>query len=185
MRYDNIRFTMDSTKKCARAPVSFGTPWTKGTLMPGESVSLQDEIGKRIPIQTKINAYWPDGSVKWLLHSGVLDTRKTFSIEPGEGARMKQCVTAFQAAYPLDIVRSDYPDPSIVRVGNNYYMIHSPFMYAPGLLIWHSRNLTDWVPLCHAIQSYIGDFIGLRLGIYAAGNGEAEFFDFQYVAIKD
>ena len=59
--------------------------------------------------------------------------------------------------YPIDILRGDYPDPSIVRVGQDYYMAHSSFMYAPGLLVWHSRNLTDWVPLCHALQTYVGD----------------------------
>jgi xylan 1,4-beta-xylosidase len=61
------------------------------------------------------------------------------------------------AIYPIDILRGDYPDPSIVRVGQDYYMTHSSFMYAPGLLVWHSRNLSDWVPLCHALQTYAGD----------------------------
>jgi len=61
------------------------------------------------------------------------------------------------AEYPLDIIRGDYPDPSVVRVGGDYYMTHSSFMYAPGLLIWHSRNLIDWVPLVHALKTYIGD----------------------------
>ncbi|MDF2646083.1 MAG: Beta-xylosidase [Paenibacillus sp.] len=61
------------------------------------------------------------------------------------------------ATYPIDILRGDYPDPSIVRVGQDYYMTHSSFMYAPGLLVWHSRNLTDWVPLSHALQTYVGD----------------------------
>lgn len=59
--------------------------------------------------------------------------------------------------YPIGILRGDYPDPSIVRLGQDYYMTHSSFMYAPGLLIWHSRNLTDWVPLCYALQTYVGD----------------------------
>lgn len=49
---------------------------------------------------------------------------------------------------PKVILRGDYPDPSIMRDGEDFYMTHSPFVYAPGFLIWHSRNLTDWEPIC-------------------------------------
>jgi len=61
------------------------------------------------------------------------------------------------ASFPIPVLRGDYPDPSIVRVGENYYMTHSSFMYAPGLQIWHSRNLINWSPLCYALKVYMGD----------------------------
>jgi beta-xylosidase len=54
------------------------------------------------------------------------------------------------------ILAGDYPDPSVVRVGEDYYMVHSSFEYAPGLLIWHSRDLVHWNPVCHALDDYIG-----------------------------
>lgn len=83
-----------------------------------------------------------------------------------------------KAAYPIDILRGDYPDPSIVRVGQDYYMTHSSFMYAPGLQVWHSRNLMNWVPLCYALQTYIGDiwapdlvYVNGRFYIYFPANG--------------
>jgi len=60
-------------------------------------------------------------------------------------------------SFPIPILRGDYPDPSIVRVGEDYYMTHSSFMYAPGLQVWHSRNLIDWAPLCYALKVYLGD----------------------------
>jgi len=41
----------------------------------------------------------------------------------------------------------DHPDGSPLRVGNEYYLTHSSFDYAPGLLIWHSRDLINWTPL--------------------------------------
>lgn len=85
-------------RKAAQAPVSFGTPWAKGELMPGDDVHLQDEAGAGVPVQTKINAYWPDGSVKWLLHSGVLDTRKSYRLRKGAGARAEAGLTAGQSA---------------------------------------------------------------------------------------
>lgn len=51
----------------------------------------------------------------------------------------------------------DYPDPSIVRVGDDYYVTHSSFNYAPGLLVWHSRDLVRWRPVTHALPEYDGD----------------------------
>jgi len=34
-----------------------------------------------------------------------------------------------------------YPDPSVVKVGADYYSVHSTFSYFPGLPIMHSRDL--------------------------------------------
>ena len=46
----------------------------------------------------------------------------------------------------------DYPDPSIVRDGEDFYMTHSSFTYYPGLLVWHSRDLQNWEPISRAVQ---------------------------------
>ena len=46
--------------------------------------------------------------------------------------------------FPLQIVAGDYPDPTIVRDGNDYYMTHSHSYFSPGLLIWHSHDLVNW-----------------------------------------
>lgn len=58
--------------------------------------------------------------------------------------------------YPKAILPGDYPDPTIVRDGEDYYMTHSPFYYMPGFLIWHSRNLTDWEPIARVVPEYSG-----------------------------
>jgi len=58
--------------------------------------------------------------------------------------------------YPRAILRGDYPDPTIVRDGDDYYMTHSPFVYAPGFLIWHSTNLVDWRPLTRTMTAIKG-----------------------------
>lgn len=63
---------------------------------------------------------------------------------------------AYAQTYPLDILPGDYPDPSIMRDGKDYYMTHSPFYYAPGFLIWHSTDLINWEPVCRAIPEYSG-----------------------------
>lgn len=58
---------------------------------------------------------------------------------------------------PYPIMSGDYPDPSIVRVGSNYYMVHTSSYYAPGLLIWHSTDLIHWEPVTYVIKEYFGD----------------------------
>ncbi len=58
--------------------------------------------------------------------------------------------------YPQAILRGDYPDPTIIRDGNDYYMTHSPFSYAPGFLIWHSTDLVNWQPLTRTKTSVKG-----------------------------
>ncbi|BDI28445.1 hypothetical protein CCAX7_004960 [Capsulimonas corticalis] len=55
------------------------------------------------------------------------------------------------------IVRGDYPDPTIIRVGQDYYLTHSANSFAPALLIWHSTDLKNWTPLAHALTEYDGD----------------------------
>jgi xylan 1,4-beta-xylosidase len=54
------------------------------------------------------------------------------------------------------VFAGDYPDPSLLRDGNEYYIVHSSFDYYPGLLIWHSRDLINWEPLVSALHKYVG-----------------------------
>lgn len=72
--------------------------------------------------------------------------------------------------YENPILSGDYPDPSIIREGQDYYMTHSTFEYGPALLIWHSRNLIDWTPVCNAVNGYTGNVFAPELvkhdGIY-------------------
>jgi beta-xylosidase len=58
--------------------------------------------------------------------------------------------------YMNPIFAGDYPDPSILRDGDTYYMVHSSFEYYPGLLIWKSSDLINWTPVTNALHKYIG-----------------------------
>ncbi len=66
------------------------------------------------------------------------------------------CCGAFAESYPKVVLQGDYPDPSIVRDGEDYYMTHSPFYYSPGFLIWHSTDLVHWEPVCRAMAQWEG-----------------------------
>ena len=54
------------------------------------------------------------------------------------------------------VMAGDHPDPTILKDGRDYYITFSTFDSYPGLLIWHSRDLTNWRPLAAALQTNIG-----------------------------
>lgn len=62
------------------------------------------------------------------------------------------------------------PDPSIARVGKDYYVVNSSFAWFPGLPIYHSRDLVNWRQIGNAITS-TEDFklssIAINRGIFA------------------
>jgi alpha-N-arabinofuranosidase len=43
------------------------------------------------------------------------------------------------------------PDPSICRVGDDFYLVTSSFEYFPGIPIFHSRDLVHWRQLGHVL----------------------------------
>lgn len=55
--------------------------------------------------------------------------------------------------YRNPVHRGFYPDPSIIRVGEDYYMVNSTFQYFPAIVISHSRDLIHWETIGHAITS--------------------------------
>ncbi|MDR0954895.1 MAG: endo-1,4-beta-xylanase [Rikenellaceae bacterium] len=72
--------------------------------------------------------------------------------------------------YINPIVAGFWPDPSITRKGEDYYMVNSSFGYFPGVPIFHSKDLVNWTPIGHVLNrpSQL-ELAGLRhsRGIYA------------------
>ncbi|MFG6198376.1 glycoside hydrolase family 43 protein [Nonomuraea sp. JJY05] len=46
--------------------------------------------------------------------------------------------------YDNPVVAGFHPDPSVCRVGEDYYLVCSSFEYFPGVPIFHSRDLVHW-----------------------------------------
>jgi beta-xylosidase len=67
-----------------------------------------------------------------------------------------QAFAASENTYRNPILGGDHPDGSPIRVGDDFYLTHSSFDYAPGLLIWHSRDLINWKPVSAALPRYYG-----------------------------
>lgn len=45
-----------------------------------------------------------------------------------------------------------HPDPSVCRVGADYYLVTSTFEYFPGLPLFHSRDLVHWRQVGHVLD---------------------------------
>jgi alpha-N-arabinofuranosidase len=68
------------------------------------------------------------------------------------------------------IVAGFYPDPSITRKGDDFYMAVSSFSYTPGVPLLHSKDLVNWALIGHALtQKNQINHSGLTVsrGIYA------------------
>lgn len=79
------------------------------------------------------------------------------------------------------ILRGFHPDPSIIRVGVDYYIATSTFEWWPGIRISHSRDLAHWETLTYVLQEEdILDLkgIGASQGIWAPclSYGEGTFY---------
>lgn len=81
----------------------------------------------------------------------------------------------FDSALPKEQFRNPilagfHPDPSITRVGSDFYLINSSFAFYPGLPIFHSTDLVNWRPLGHVLDHPAQldlDGLGVSRGIFA------------------
>ncbi len=57
-----------------------------------------------------------------------------------------------RSASTTPVLAGFYPDPSVCRVGDAYYLANSSFEYAPGVPIHRSIDLVSWTPLGHVLE---------------------------------
>lgn len=68
------------------------------------------------------------------------------------------------------ILQGCYPDPSITRKGNDYYLVNSSFSMFPGVPIFHSTDLVNWKQIGHVLDrpsQLKVQTAGVSSGIYA------------------
>ncbi|WP_028875920.1 glycoside hydrolase family 43 protein [Teredinibacter turnerae] len=73
--------------------------------------------------------------------------------------------------YQNPILSGFYPDPSITRAGDSFYLVTSSFAYTPGIPIFRSTDLVNWEPLGHVLtRTSQLDMTGkgVSRGIYAS-----------------
>ena len=65
---------------------------------------------------------------------------------------VQECLAEGQGqTFKNPILAGFYPDPSVCRVGDDYYLVHSTFEYFPGVPIFHSRDLVHWRQIGHVL----------------------------------
>jgi len=72
--------------------------------------------------------------------------------------------------YYNPIIAGFYPDPTIIRVGGDFYVATSSFAYFPGVPIFHSKDLVNWTQIGHILDrpSQLNlDSAGVSRGIFA------------------
>ena len=68
------------------------------------------------------------------------------------------------------ILQGCYPDPSITRKGDDFYLVTSSFVMVPGVPVFHSKDLVNWRQIGHVLdrpsQLKVQN-AGISSGIYA------------------
>jgi alpha-N-arabinofuranosidase len=66
--------------------------------------------------------------------------------------RTQERVTVGPDQHRNPILSGYYPDPSVTRVGDDYYLVLSSFAHFPGLPIFRSKDLVNWTQIGNAID---------------------------------
>jgi beta-xylosidase len=59
--------------------------------------------------------------------------------------------------YRNPVLFADYPDPDVIRVGEDFYFVSTTFANAPGVTILHSKDLVNWTIASHVVDRLDGD----------------------------
>ncbi|WP_037083104.1 glycoside hydrolase family 43 protein [Pseudoxanthomonas sp. J35] len=80
----------------------------------------------------------PEASFEWFAYEGSDPVDAT--VDPGPGQ------------FRNPVLKGFHPDPSVVRVGGDYYLVTSTFGWFPGIPVFHSRDLVHWTQIGNAID---------------------------------
>jgi len=58
-----------------------------------------------------------------------------------------------QSTFKNPIISGMNPDPSICRVGDDFYLVTSTFEYFPGVPVYHSKDMVHWKQIGYALDS--------------------------------
>ncbi|MCD0487119.1 glycoside hydrolase family 43 protein [Pedobacter sp. MC2016-14] len=72
--------------------------------------------------------------------------------------------TSAQSKFINPVLSGFYPDPSVTKVGPDYYLVNSTFSYFPGIPVFHSKDLKNWKQIGNVIDrptqmNFLGDAV--------------------------
>lgn len=63
-----------------------------------------------------------------------------------------QASAAVTEGYVNPVIPGFYPDPSVCRVGDDYYLVNSSFQFFPGVPVFHSKDLIHWTQIGNVLD---------------------------------
>jgi len=79
-------------------------------------------------------------------------------------------ISSFGQGYKNPVIPGFHPDPSICKVGDSFYLVTSSFEYFPGVPVFRSQDLVNWVQIGHCLtrpSQLKLEKCGVSGGIYA------------------
>lgn len=66
------------------------------------------------------------------------------------------------STYVNPVLPGDHPDPTLLKVGDDFYHCGSSFHFTPYLPVYHSRDLVHWKEISRVVPPPIADFVNDR-----------------------
>ena len=83
----------------------------------------------------------------------------------------ESCTNSQPDTFTNPILPGSFPDPSICRVGDTYYLVNSSFIWYPGVPVHRSKDLVNWELITYALNTPahldINDKTGVHGGVWA------------------
>lgn len=130
------------------------------------------------------------GSVRYLVERGGFDPLRSNrrGVTPyDEAERLGRTeildyyssVTGFryEEGYHNPVQRGFFPDPSCIRVGNDYYMVNSTFHFFPAIPVSHSTDLVHWRIIGYAVTDPLWAELGGKDGGRGYWAPDISYFD--------
>ena len=67
------------------------------------------------------------------------------------------CPDNADGTFTNPILWGDWPDPDVIRVGDDFYMVSTSMHYVPGSPILKSKDLVNWEMVGYALERYDED----------------------------
>lgn len=64
---------------------------------------------------------------------------------------LSNLTSSAQITFRNPVIPGFHPDPSVCRVGDDYYLVTSTFEYFPGVPVFHSKDLVNWEQIGHCL----------------------------------
>jgi YetA-like protein len=84
---------------------TWGVPWPRGAVAPGQDLSLTTAAGDAVPMQTWPIGYWPDGTIKWTAHAigTEVTPAEQYLLRPGSGAAPRTPLRVTESGGWIDV----------------------------------------------------------------------------------